>query len=56
VDYLFSLNDEVRAKDCPFVRLNLVHSSMAVMAIQSFEVCHSKTLLITVVVRELSQC
>jgi hypothetical protein len=42
VNYLFSLNDKVRAKDRPF-------------AIQSFEGCHLETLLITVVVRELSQ-
>ena len=42
MDYLFSLNDKVRAKDRPF-------------AIQSFEGCHLETLLITVVVRELSQ-
>jgi hypothetical protein len=55
VDNLFSLNDEVRAKDLPFTRLNPVHRCMAAMAIQSFEGCHSETLLITVVVRELSQ-
>jgi hypothetical protein len=55
VDYLFDLNDKVRAKDHPFARLNLVYGFMAVTAIQSFKGCHSKTLLITVVVRELGQ-
>jgi hypothetical protein len=55
MNYLFNLNDKVRAKDHPFVRLNLVHRGMTVMAIQSFEGCHSKTFLITIVVRELSQ-
>jgi hypothetical protein len=55
MDYLFSLNDKVRAKDHPFSKLNLVYRCMAAMAIQSFEGCHSKTFMITVVVRELSQ-
>jgi hypothetical protein len=55
MDYLFSLNDKVRAKDRPFPRLDLVHRSTTATAIQSFKGCHSKTFLITVVVRELSQ-
>jgi hypothetical protein len=55
VDYLFSLNDKVRAKDHPFVRLDPIHRCMTVTVIQSFKGCHSETLLITVVVRELSQ-
>jgi hypothetical protein len=55
VDYLFGLNDKVRAKDCPFARLDPVHRCTVAMIIQSFEGCHSVTLLITVVVRELSQ-
>jgi hypothetical protein len=55
VDYLFSLIDKVRAKNCPFTRLDLVHECTIATAIQSFEWCHSETLLITVVVRELSQ-
>jgi hypothetical protein len=54
VDYLFSLNDKVRAKDHPFARLDPVHRGTTAMTIQSFEGCHSETLLITVV-RELSQ-
>jgi hypothetical protein len=55
VDYHFGLNDKVRAKDRPFTRLDQVHRCMAATAIQSFEGCHSETLLITVLVRELSQ-
>jgi hypothetical protein len=55
VDYLFGLNDKVRTKDHLLARLDPVHRSMAAMTIQSFEWCHSKTLLITVVVRELNQ-
>jgi hypothetical protein len=55
MDYLFSLNDKVRAKDHPFTRLDPVHRGTTAKAIQSFEWCHSKTFLITVVVRELSQ-
>jgi hypothetical protein len=55
VDYPFSPNDKVRAKDRTFARLNLVHECMAATAIQNFEGCHSETLLITVVVRELGQ-
>jgi hypothetical protein len=55
MDYLFSLNDKVRAKDHPFTRLDLVYMCTIATAMQSFEGCHSKTFLITVVVRELSQ-
>jgi hypothetical protein len=55
MDYLFSLNDRVRAKDHPFTRLNPIYRCTAATAIQSIEGCHSKTFLITVVVRELSQ-
>jgi hypothetical protein len=55
MDYPFSLNDKVRAKDCLFTRLDPVHRYTTVTAIQSFEGCHSKTFLITVVVRELGQ-
>jgi hypothetical protein len=55
VDYSFSPNDKVRAKDRTFARLNPVHECMAATAIQNFEGCHSETLLITVVVRELGQ-
>jgi hypothetical protein len=55
VDYLFSLNDEVRAKDCPFAKLDPVHRCTTVTTIQSYEGCHLETLLITVVVREVSQ-
>jgi hypothetical protein len=55
MDYLFSLNDKVRAKDHPFTRLDPVHKDTTTTAIQSFEGCHSKTFLITVVVQELSQ-
>jgi hypothetical protein len=55
MDYLFSLNDKVRAKDRPFTRFDPVYRCTAAMAIQSFKGCHSKTFLITVVVRELSQ-
>jgi hypothetical protein len=55
MDYLFSLSDKVRIKDHPFTRLDPVHRCTVAMAIQSFKGCHSKTFLITVVVRELSQ-
>jgi hypothetical protein len=55
MDYPFILNDKVRAKDRPFTMLDPVHRGTIVMAIQSFEGCHSKTFLITVVVRELIQ-
>jgi hypothetical protein len=55
MDYLFSFNDKVRAKDRPFTRLNPVYKCIAATTIQSFEGCHSKTFLITIVVRELSQ-
>jgi hypothetical protein len=53
MDYLFSLNDEVRAKDHPFTRLDPVYRCTTMTAIQSFEGCHSKTFLITIVVRKL---
>jgi hypothetical protein len=55
VDYLFGLNDKAVAKDCPFTRLDPVHTRMVAMGIQSFKGCYSETLLITIVVRELSQ-
>jgi hypothetical protein len=55
VDYFFSLNDKVRTKNCPLTKLNPVHRCTAMMAIQRFERCHPETLLIIVVVRELSQ-
>jgi hypothetical protein len=55
VDYLFDLNDKVRAKDHPFTRLDLVYGCTTVTAIQSFKGCHSETLMIIVVVRELGQ-
>jgi hypothetical protein len=34
MDYLFNLNDKVRAKDRPFTMLDLVHKCIAVMTIQ----------------------
>jgi hypothetical protein len=55
MNYLFSLNDKVRTKDRPFARLNPVHRGMTAKVIQSFKGCHSETLLITIIVRELSQ-
>jgi hypothetical protein len=55
MDYLFSLNDKVRAKDCPFTKLDLVYRCTTATAIQSFEGYHSKTFLITVVIGELRQ-
>jgi hypothetical protein len=56
MDYFFILNDKVRAKDRPFPRLDPVHRGTTAMAIQGFKGCHSKTFLITVLVRELIQC
>jgi hypothetical protein len=47
MDYLFSLNDKVKAKDRSFTRLDLVYKCTTTMAIQSFEGCYSKTFLIT---------
>jgi hypothetical protein len=55
VDYIFTLNDKVRTKDHPFARLDPVHRGTTAMVIQNFEGCHSKTLLITIIVRELGQ-
>jgi hypothetical protein len=55
MDYLFSLNNKVRAKDRLFTRFGLVHRCTAATTIQSFKWCHSKTFLITIVVSELSQ-
>jgi hypothetical protein len=55
VDNLLGLSDKVRAKDRPLTSLNLVQRCTTAMAIQSFERCHSETLLITVVIRQLSQ-
>jgi hypothetical protein len=55
MDYPFSLNDMVRAKDHSFTRLDSVHRGTTATVIQSLKWCHSKTFLITVVVRELSQ-
>jgi hypothetical protein len=55
VDDLLSLNDKVRAKDRPLARLDLVQTCTTATTIQSLEGCHSEALLITVVVRELSQ-
>jgi hypothetical protein len=50
VDYLFSLKDKVKTKDHPLARLDPVHKGTTAMAIQSFEKCHSETLLKIVVV------
>jgi hypothetical protein len=55
MDCLFSLNDKSRAKDHPFTRLDLVHRCTTATTIQTFKGCHSKTFLITVVVKELGQ-
>jgi hypothetical protein len=55
VDYFHGLYDKVRAKDQPLARLDQVQRCMTSAAIQSFEGCHSETLLIIVVVRELNQ-
>jgi hypothetical protein len=55
MDYLLDLSDMVWAKDHPFARLDLVQRCMASTTIRCFEGCHSEALLITIVVRELSQ-
>jgi hypothetical protein len=55
VDYLLGLSDKVRAKDHPLAWLNPVQRCTTSVAIQCFEGCYSETLLIIVVVRELSQ-
>jgi hypothetical protein len=51
MDYLLGLSDKVRAKDCPLTMLDPIQRCTASAAIQSFERCHSETLLITDVVR-----
>jgi hypothetical protein len=53
--YLFGLNDKIRTKDHPLARLDPVHRCTTVTAIQGFKGCHPETLLITVVVRVLSE-
>jgi hypothetical protein len=55
VDYFLVIGDKVKSKDRPVTRLDLVQRCMTSVAIQSFKGCHSETLLITVVVRELDQ-
>jgi hypothetical protein len=55
MDYLLGLSDMVWTKDRPLARLDLVQRCMTMTAIQSFKGCHTETLLITVVMRELSQ-
>jgi hypothetical protein len=55
MDYLLGLSDEVWTKDRPLARLDPVHRCTIETTIQCFKGCHSETLLITVVVRELSQ-
>jgi hypothetical protein len=50
MDYLFNLNDKVRAKDRPLARLDPVHWCTAATTIQSFKRRHSEILLITVVI------
>jgi hypothetical protein len=55
MDYLLDLSDKVWTKDRHLARLDPVQRCMTSTAIQSFEGCHSETLLIIVVVRELSQ-
>jgi hypothetical protein len=55
MDYIFGLSNKVMTKDRPLDRLDTVHRCTTTMTIQSFEWCHSETLLITVVVRELGQ-
>jgi hypothetical protein len=55
VDYLFGVNDKVRIKYRPLARLDPVHRCTTATTIQIFERFHPETLLITIVIRELSQ-
>jgi hypothetical protein len=55
MDYLLGLSDKVWTKDCSLARLNPVQRCMTSTAVQSFEGCHSETILIIVVVGELDQ-
>jgi hypothetical protein len=55
MDYLLGLSDKVWTKDRSLARLNPIQWCTASMAIQCFEGCHYEAILITVVVRELSQ-
>jgi hypothetical protein len=55
MDYLLGFCNKVRAKDHPLTELDPVLGCTTSMTIQCFERCHSEALLITVVVRELSQ-
>jgi hypothetical protein len=55
MDYLLGLSDKVWTKDHLLTRLDPVQRCTTSTAIQCLEGCHSETLLITIVVRELSQ-
>jgi hypothetical protein len=55
LDYLLGFSDKVWSKDCPLARLDPVQRCTTSTTIQSFEGCLSESLLITFVVRELSQ-
>jgi hypothetical protein len=55
MDYLLNFCNKVRAKDHPLAELDPVLGCTTSMTIQCFERRHSVTLLITVVVRELTQ-
>jgi hypothetical protein len=55
MDYLLGLTDEIWTKDRPLARLDLVQRCTTSTTIQNFEGCHPEILLITVLVRELSQ-
>jgi hypothetical protein len=47
MDYLPDISNKVRTKDHSLTRLDPVQRCTILAAIQSFEGCHSETLLIT---------
>jgi hypothetical protein len=55
MDYLLDFCNKIRAKDHPLAELDPVLGCTTSMTIQCFQRRHSETLLIAVVVRELSQ-
>jgi hypothetical protein len=55
MDYPLGLSNKVWSNDRLVARLNLVQRCTTSATVKCFEQCHLETLLITVVVRELSQ-
>jgi hypothetical protein len=54
MDRRFGLINEIGTKDSLFSRLNLVEQCATSTSVQNFKWCHLETLLVEIVVRELS--